>query len=145
MKKALAFLCTMLLVAGAYAFNAVVNEKVLQTFKQTFNSAEEVKWEEFKDYYSVSFVQGGIRAKVNYDHDGNMLSSLRYYAPEMLPLHVLGKLKKDYPKKSLYGVTEVTSGTQIAYYVKIQDEKNWYTIKIDASGQSEVYEKYKKA
>ena len=74
-----------------------------------------------------------------------MLSSIRYYTPSMLPLNVLNKLKKDHPKKSLFGVTEVTSGTQVTFYVKMEDEKNWYTIKTDGSGYSEVYEKYKKA
>ena len=145
MKKMLALICTMLLVAGAYAFNFVVNEKVLQSFKQTFNSAEEVKWEEFKDYYTVSFVHSGIRAKVNYDRRGNMMSSIRYYNPNMLPLNIISQLKKEYPKKSMFGVTEITSGTQVVYFVKLQDEKNWITVKIDPAGNSEVYEKYKKA
>ena len=143
MKKSITLVFALLLVAGAYAFN--INEKVLASFKQTFNSAEQVKWEEFKDYYSVSFVHSGIRSKVNYDRDGNMISSMRYYAPEMLPLNVLGKLKREFPKKALYGVTEITSGSQVAYYIKMHDEKNWYTVKVDNDGYAEVYEKFRKA
>lgn len=134
----------MLLVAGAYAFDLSVNEKVLKTFKQTFNNAEEVKWEEYKDYYTVSFVHAGIRSKVNYDKSGNMISSIRYYAPEMLPLNILNTLRRDYPRKTLFGVTEITSGTQAAYFVKIHDDKHWLTIKFDPAGNAEVYEKYKK-
>ena len=53
-------------------------------------------------------------------------------------------LKIDYSKKELFGVTEVTFGTEVTYFVKMQDSKNWITIKIDPSGNSSVHEKYKK-
>ena len=143
MKKTFALFCTMLLVAGAYAF--VVNEKVLRTFNQTFASAEDVKWEEYKTFYTVSFVHAGIRSKVTYDKDGTMMNSLRYYKPNMLPLNVLSVLKNSYPKKNLFGVTEVSTGAQVFYYVKMYDDKNWITVKVDGVGNTEVYEKYKKA
>jgi uncharacterized protein YjiK len=145
MKQTLVLICSVLLVASTYAFNTTVNEKVLKSFKQTFNTAEQVKWEEFRDYYTVSFVNSGIRSKVNYDKDGNMLSSIRYYSPNMLPLNVIGKLKKQYPSQSLYGVTEITYGDETVYYVKLEDAKNWTTVKIDNEGSCQVYEKFKKA
>jgi hypothetical protein len=142
MKKVLAIVCSLMFVVGAYAFE--VNEKVLKSFKETFASAEEVKWEEYKTYYTVSFVHSGIRSKVNYDKDGRMLGSIRYYAPQLLPLNIYNRLRMDYSKKELFGVTEVTFGTEVTYFVKMQDEKNWITIKIDASGNTSVHEKYKK-
>lgn len=142
MKKLLTVLCSMLFIAGAYAFE--VNEKVLKSFQETFSSAEEVKWEEFKTYYTVSFVHSGIRSKVNYDKDGRMLGSIRYYAPQMLPLNIYNRLRIDYSKKDLYGVTEVTFGTDVTYFVKMQDDRNWITVKIDGTGNSSIHEKYKK-
>lgn len=142
MKKLLSVICSLLLVAGAYAFE--VNEKVLKSFQETFSAAEEVKWEEYKTYYTVSFTNSGIRSKVNYNKDGRMLGSIRYYAPQLLPLNIYNRLKLDYSKKELFGVTEVTFGTDITYFVKMQDSKNWMTIKIDGSGSSSIHEKYKK-
>ena len=142
MKKVLAIICSMMFVVGAYAFE--VNEKVLKSFNETFSSAEEVKWEEYKTYYTVSFVHAGVRSKVNYDKDGKMLGSIRYYAPQMLPLNLYNRLKIEYSKKELFGVTEVTFGTDVTYFVKMQDSKNWITVRIDASGNSSIHEKYKK-
>ena len=142
MKKVLAILCSMMFVLGAYAFE--VNEKVLKSFNETFSTAEEVKWEEYKTYYTVSFVHSGIRSKVNYDKDGRMLGSIRYYAPQLLPLNIYNRLKMEYSRKELFGVTEVTFGTEVTYFVKMQDSKNWITIKIDPSGTTSVHEKYKK-
>lgn len=142
MKKVLAIICSMMFVVGAYAFE--VNEKVLKSFNETFSLAEEVRWEEYKTYYTVSFVHSGVRSKVNYDKDGKMLGSIRYYAPQMLPLNVYNRLKMEYSKKELFGVTEVTFGTDVTYFVKMQDSKNWITVRIDASGNSSIHEKYKK-
>src|SRR4051812_5443258 len=104
MKKVIAIMFTMLVAAGAYAFDP--NEKVLKAFNETFSTAQEVRWEEFPNYYAVSFVSAGVRSKVNYDKDGNMMSSIRYYAPQLLPLYILNKVNRENPKKKLFGVTE---------------------------------------
>ena len=143
MKKVLMIICAALLGAAAYAAPDH-NEKVLKSFRETFTQAEEVKWDETEDYFTVSFVSAGIRSKVNYDKEGNMLSSIRYYSPQLLPLNIFNKLRKEYQKKNLFGVTEVTSGNDVTYYVKMEDGKHWFTLKVDESGNSTVFEKYKK-
>lgn len=142
MKKVIAIMFAVLVTAGAYAFDP--NEKVLKAFNETFSSAQEVRWEEFPKYYAVSFISGGIRAKVNYDKEGNMISSLRYYAPQLLPLYILNKINKENPKKKMFGVTEATYNSTIAYYIKLEDEKHWYTLKVDVDGNSQLTEKYRK-
>lgn len=143
MKKVLMIICAALLGAAAYAAPDP-NEKVLKSFRETFTQAEEVKWDETDDYFTVSFVNAGIRSKVNYDKEGNMLSSIRYYSPQLLPLNIFNKLKKEHSKKNLFGVTELTSGNDVTYYVKMEDGKHWFTLKVDESGNSMIYEKYKK-
>lgn len=142
MKKVIAIMLTVLIAAGAYAFDP--NEKVLKAFNETFSSAQEVRWEEFPNYYAVSFVSGGIRAKVNYDKEGNMMSSIRYYAPQLLPLYILNKINRENPKKKMFGVTELTYNGVIAYYIKLEDNTHWYTLKVDVDGNSVMTEKYKK-
>lgn len=145
MKKFFFILCTVLVSAAASAYTAPdPNEKVLKSFNETFSNAEEVKWAEYENYYTVSFVSGKIRAKVNYDKEGNMMGSTRYYAPNMLPIGILNQVKKAYPKKSLFGVTEITANGEVNYYIKMEDPKWWTTIKVDDSGNSSVYERYKK-
>jgi len=150
MKKVIAILTCALLTAGIYAnvpdervFDP--NERVLKSFNETFGNVEDVKWEEYPTYYTVSFVNSGIRSKVNYDLEGNMLGSIRYYAPQLLPLNIINKIKKENPKKKLFGVTEVTFGSDVVYYVKLEDDKFWTTIKVDNNGNTQVFEKYKKA
>ena len=122
-----------------------VSEKVLKIFKTTFTNAKDVKWTEYETNYSVSFSLEGIQSKVVYDKDGNMLSSLRYYSPDRLPVNLFSKLAKKYADRTLFGVTESSTDQEIIYYIKMYDAKNWYTIKMDATGSMETYEKLKRA
>lgn len=141
MKKVLMIVCAAFIAAAAYADP---NEKVLKSFRETFTQAEDVRWDETENYFTVSFVSAGIRSKVNYNKEGDMMSSIRYYSPQMLPLNIFNKLKKENPKKNLFGVTELTVGNDVSYYVKVEDGKNWYTFKVDESGNYQITEKYKK-
>ena len=145
MKKVSALLFAFVLVATTFANAPIVNEKVLKTFEQTFTNAEGVKWEEFENHYSVSFMHSGVQSKVTYKKNGEMLSSISYYAPKMLPLYLQNKLKKDYPGMNLYGVTEVMHDDTVTYFVKLENEKNWITVKMDPTGSNEVFKKYRKA
>ncbi|WP_276479737.1 hypothetical protein [Paraflavitalea pollutisoli] len=141
MKKVLMIVCAAFIAAAAYADP---NEKVLKSFRETFTQAEDVRWDETDNYFTVSFVSAGIRSKVNYNKEGDMMSSIRYYSPQMLPLNIFNKLKKENPKKNLFGVTELTVGNDVSYFVKVEDGKNWYTFKVDESGNYQITEKYKK-
>jgi hypothetical protein len=145
MKKVIAIVFAALVTGSAFAFDPFdPNEKVLKAFNETFTSVQEVRWEEFPKYYAVSFVSGGIRAKVNYDKEGNMISSIRYYAPQLLPLYILNKIGKENPRRKMFGVTEVSHGGIIAYYIKLEDNTHWYTLKVDVDGNSQLTEKYRK-
>ena len=141
MKKIIALFIGCLAVASTYADP---NEKVLKAFEETFSAAKNVKWQDYTDYFSVSFDNAGTFSRINYDLNGNIIGSTRYYVPNQLPLNILTKLKRENAKKELFGVTEVTVGDEMVYFVKLYDTKNWYTLKVDTEGNSEVYEKYRK-
>lgn len=142
MKKIIILLLACVVTSTAFAYEP--NARVMKAFKETFTAAEDIRWQEYTDYYSVSFSYSGIRSKIQYDMEGNILGSTRYYQPALLPLHIYSKLKNVNSSKELFGVTEVTVGDEVVYFVKMQDARNWITLKVDASGNSSVYEKYRK-
>ena len=121
-----------------------VNEKVLKVFETTFPVVTDVKWKEYTDYYSASFKQNDVQTEVRYDKEGNFISSLRYYKEERLPLSVLTQIKKKFSTKSVFGVTELTTGTDISYFITLEDEKTWTVVKADLSGNLQVQEKFRK-
>ncbi|MBX3254297.1 MAG: PepSY-like domain-containing protein [Chitinophagaceae bacterium] len=134
-----------LLTASVFAGGPTkVNEKVLRSFKATFTSAEQVKWYENDQSYTVRFFQGDVRYIVYYDAHGNITSSMRFYKPALLPTPILNALQHSYANKTAFGVTEITSGENTAYFIKAEDNRYWYSIRFNGTGESELYEKLKK-
>lgn len=121
-----------------------VNEKVLKAFKETFIKATDVVWQEVQDIYQASFKQSDIISRASYDKEGNLLTTTRYYQQEELPVHIISKLKKRYPGKTIFGITEVTTGSDVLYHITLNDEKNWYVIKSDNWGSMELFKKFRK-
>ena len=122
-----------------------VNEKVLKAFEETFKNPQEVNWHEYDNFYEVDFKQDDIKTSVRYDNEGNIIGTTRYYFEKQLPPHIASKLKRKYPDRSVYGVTEIFTETELTYYITMQDEKNWYTVKSNPLASLEQTEKYKKA
>jgi hypothetical protein len=145
MKKVFLFACSVIIAGSLFASTPAVTEKVLKIFNQTFSEVENVIWSDTQDVYMVKFIRQGVRTTIKYDADGNFLSSLRYYLSDQLPVDIQCKLKKKYPDKTVFGVTEQIIGDEVNYYVKLEDEKNWVTIKIDNYRNMQVTEKYRKA
>jgi len=141
MKKVILF-AAVLMIAGSSFANTP--EKTLKAFKTTFTDAENVVWTDAVDFSTVKFTQQGISTFVKYDDEGNFISSRRYYAAEQLPVDIQCKLKKKFADKSVFGITEYTVGDEVNYFVKLEDAKNWTTVKIDNTRNMEVTEKYMK-
>lgn len=122
-----------------------VNEKVLKAFQETFTNPKDVNWHEYENYYEVDFKQDEIKTQVRYDAEGNITGTTRYYFEKQLPPYILASLKKRYPQRSVYGVTEIYAENDLQYYITMEDEKNWYTVKANPMGNLEQTEKFKKA
>ena len=134
-------LACMFFVSSAFAG---VNEKLLKAFKETFPQAAEVSWQELDESYVVNFMEGEVRTRITYDKEGNFTSSIRYYKEQNLPVNILCKLKKKYASEKIFGVTELTTDSHIEYYVKLENDVNWISVKSDGEGNLEQVDKYKK-
>jgi hypothetical protein len=145
MKKVFVLLLAAGFSLSLYAKPVDVSKKVLKVFNETYSNAKDVKWGEVNDMYTVSFSMSGILTKLVYDKDGAVVSSLRYYQPEYLPINIQNSLTRRFAGKKLYGVTEVGSSEGMVYFVKIYDAKFWYTVRVDSDGTSEVTEKLRRA
>ena len=142
MKNVLSLVVAVIAAVQVYAYEP--NEKVLKAFAETFSGVQDVKWEDHEEYFTVSFKLAAVRSKVFYSVEGAMLGAIRYYTPELLPLHLLNQLKRQNKSKKLYSVTEVTSGNTVTWFIKLEDDYNWYTLRVEANGDSTWYEKFRK-
>jgi hypothetical protein len=124
---------------------ATVNEKLIKAFQEAFPQAQTVDWKENGDYYFVHFKENASVSEIQYDHDGNFIESEKYYSDvDMLPLHLAWELNKKFKGKTVFGVTEITSDTETYYYVKLQDDKEWITVKGNSYSIEKVVEKFNK-
>jgi hypothetical protein len=146
MKKNLLMIACIAGVLSVSAMNAPaeVSQKTLQSFHTVFADAKNIKWTEYPDNYFVSFSQNDVLVKAFYDKEGNLLSSMRYYKEQHLPLNVLYKAKKNYPAKTIDIVTEVSNADGTVYYIQLKDSKGWTILKADQSGNMEVTDKFNK-
>ena len=122
-----------------------VNEKVLAAFNKTFQNARDVSWIETEGSYEVRFKQDEITSKITYDKLGNIVSTLRYYHEEKLPLMILTKVKQKYADKKVFGVVEESSELGTFYHITLEDEKNWVNLKADSYANLTVEKKFRKA
>jgi len=142
MKKFFVLAGSILLSAVAFAFNNTgdVNEKVLQSFRSGFPHAEEVSWEELPKSYVVNFTDDMVRTKIIYQKNGEFVSSTRYYTEHTLPSYLRLLIKKEYPGKEIFGVTEISAVTdeenhiETLYYIKLTDARHWITIRMESDG-----------
>ncbi|HMH21450.1 MAG TPA: hypothetical protein VK563_06735 [Puia sp.] len=136
------------LIIGASSFpdnTRNINEKLIQSFKESFPDAQQVAWEELSETYVVNFVDDGVRNNIIYMKDGTFLRSIRYYQERTLPYYLLVNIKKKYAGKKIYSVTEMSTISHIEYYIKLEDAKVLITIRVDGDGNLDMVEKYRKA
>ena len=133
------------IVAGAAVTPYDVNEKVLKAFKETFTLAQNVTWHEYENFYQANFSQDEIQVRAQYDEDGSLLKTIRYYGEKQLFPNIVSRLKKKYANREVFGVTETTSENEVSFLITLKDDKNWYVLKSDIYGNFEQTEKFKRA
>jgi hypothetical protein len=125
--------------------SVTVNEKLIKAFQDAFPTAEKVYWNQEGDHYFVHFKDHEVTSLIEYDYDGNFLASERYYQDaDLLPLQLSWELHKKYSGKTIYGVTEINTETETVYFVKLQDAKEWITVKGASYGTLGVVERFNK-
>ena len=144
--KKVTMIAAMLIGLASFANKPTdVNDKVLKAFKQTFTSAKDVVWFEYGDSYTVNFKLAEIKTRINYDKDGNIIESFRYYGESQLPIHISNKIQKKFEGMKIFGVTERSMDNDVVFYVMLEGKKDWVEVKSDINGYLEVEQKFSKA
>jgi hypothetical protein len=146
MKKYISFLILSgILTAFIFASPKInIASKVLDAFNRNFNNVKNIKWFTAENVYIVSFEQNDIRCRIDYDKEGNFLSSVRYYSENNLPFHILLKIKEKYKGKAIKDVTEVIKDNSILYSINVEDDENVYVVESDTEAYIHVVKKFRK-
>lgn len=141
--KKLLFPIALVFCMVTYA-NPVINEKVLKAFNESFSEAKNVSWYENGKITIARFKCNGIDTQIRYDKNGNVLQTIRYYSEKELSPFINSKVKEQFKDQEIYGITELSSGSQVVYHIVLQDDKNWLNVQADPVGNLTLTNKMKK-
>ncbi len=122
-----------------------VDGKIEKSFKEAFPKAEKVTWYENDNTYEVLFMNNLVKCRMWYDKDGNVTKTERYYGESELCPYIMAKVKRKYPGKKVFGVTEVNTESGINYHIILEDANKWYHVSGDAAGYLRLDKKLNKA
>lgn len=125
-------------ISFAFAGNPLpkteATDRAQKTFVRDFPNADHVNWVESNngDLYTAYFKMYDVKTVANFGRDGQLISVLRYYKEDRLPLSVLALVKSEYENMTIFGVTEYSRNRNedVAYYLRLEDNAHWYTVKV---------------
>ena len=140
MKKFVCYVAAAFVITSAFA--AAPDSNLLEQFKTMFPNAENVKWNDDKEGYFVSFYQDKIFEKILFSKKGEFIRSWKYSDGKTLPLNILMSLNKKYGNNKILGVTEYTTQDNTIYEIKVSKDTDWYAVTATPDGTIVKEEKY---
>jgi len=135
--KKIIFIWLVAIISATTVFAApefLVTEKVLKVFHDAFPEVKQPSWYTFDNYYEVYFTNpDNSSCRIDYNPDGVVLSTTRYYSEQNLSPAIRAKVNEKYPGKKIFGITEVSNSENVIYNIVLQDDKCWYNIESDAT------------
>lgn len=147
--KKIIFACLAGFISATSAFAvpaSIVTEKVLKVFHNAFPEVKQPAWYTFDNYYEVYFTNAdNSSCRIDYNPDGIVLSTIRYYPSQNLSPAIRAKVFEKYPGKKIFGITEVSNSEMVTYHIVLEDDKYWLTIQSDATGNINLEKKLVKS
>lgn len=117
----------------------LVNEKVQKAFEETFVTATDVTWKELAETFIASFKEKeAVKTVAEFTKEGKLRSTIRYYGEEQLPPFLLSRIKEKYTDKTILGITELSSETEVKFVITMEDKKKIYKVESDILGNAEI-------
>ena len=146
MKKMILSLAIAFTTLGAFAAGEEnVNQKVLDAFKNEFNTVREAEWTAGADYYRAAFVYNEKYVFAYYSTEGDLLGITRYISPVDLPMNLQINLKKKYGNHWISDLFEVAKSETTSYYITVEDADTKIVLKSTGGNDWSVFKTVKKA
>jgi hypothetical protein len=117
-----------------------VNINAVRDFTKNFKNATDVKWVNHENGTSVYFSIDGAKMRSTYNTKGKREYSLKYYDESRLPTDVRHLVRSTYYDYGITIATEVARNERVSYLVKMENDKEYLTVKVN-DGELSVFEK----
>lgn len=129
----------------SYATDVNVSQVVIESFKNSFESATEVKWSYSDNLYKADFAYHGQYIAAYFDVQGEMVAATRNIASSQLPIGLQTNLKKDYQGFWISNLFELSDASGTTYYVTLENADNKIVLKSEGSVDWSTFQKQKKS
>ena len=121
-----------------------VNQRVIKSFQKEFSHAQNVKWEDTKEFAKATFTLNGQVMFAYFAENGDLLGVTRNIVSGQLPINLLTDLKRNYADFWITDLFEIAAGNETTYYVTMENAD--VVLVVNSAGTSgwEVYQKNKK-
>ena len=130
---------------SAFAGEEAVAPKVLDAFKNEFNTAREVEWTVGNEYYMATFTYNDKHVFAYYNTEGELLGLTRYISQDLLPMKLQNSLKRNYGNYWVSDLFEVAKDGETSYYVTLENADTKIVLKALAGSEWNAYKKVRKA
>jgi hypothetical protein len=120
-----------------------VDMHAVRDFRKNFANATDVQWVRTDNGTSVYFMNEGKRMRSSYNFKGNREYTLKYYDESGMSQNLRHRVKSNYYDHKIVIVTEVARNNQVYYLVKMENPKEYLTLRITDDDMS-VFEKINK-
>ena len=132
-------------LTSAFANNEeTINQKAVSWFKKDFTTAQDVKWENNKDFVKATFKLNDQVMFAYYSQTGDLMAVTRNIVSSQLPLSLLSNLRKSYSSYWISDLFEISSDADASYYVTLQNGDQTLVLKSNGTSGWELYKKEKK-
>ena len=145
MKKMMLTLAIVISTLSAFAVEEKVSPRVLDAFKNEFNTAKEVEWTVGNTYYMATFTYNDKYVFAYYTVDGILLGLSHYISPAELPMALQNNLKKNYNDYWVSDLFEVAKNGKTEYYVTLENADKKIVLQSSGSNDWQGYRKIRKA
>ena len=117
-----------------------VSINAVRDFSKNFKNATDIKWVKNENGSSVYFVLDGIKMRSSYNTKGKREYILKYYDELRLPANIRHLVRSTYYDYRIAIVTEVERNDETSYLIKMENDNEFLTIKVD-DGELSVFER----
>ncbi|WP_152267524.1 hypothetical protein [Agriterribacter humi] len=146
--KKIIFLCFISIIAstGTFAISGPgAPEKIKELFYHEFPQIKNPVFFDSGDSYEVFFKKdNNVTERVFLNLNGEITRTIEYYKENALEPFIREKINKKYQGKTIFGISEVRSNSEHFYRIVLQDNKNWFIVKSNATGSTVIERKLDK-
>jgi len=120
-----------------------VHIKAVRNLYDRYGDANNETWYSTDYGFRAKFRQDGISFMADYNKRGEWLNTIKTYDETRLPKGIRRKVRQEYYDYHIFLVQEFNRSNETVYLVKIEDARNWKTLRVTDDG-TEVLEDYVK-